>query len=52
MKIKIQFGEETRFIVPNRQVIQPWAQWLPALRLSLRALVLAEAPKPLKRRMD
>ena len=52
MKLKIQFGEETRFDVPNLQIIQTWAQLLPSLRLSLRTLAMAEQPKPIKRRID
>jgi hypothetical protein len=52
MKFKMQFGEETRFDKPVRRMIRTRAPWLPSLRLSLRALALAEQTKPSKGRID
>jgi hypothetical protein len=53
MKLKIQFGGETRFDMPGLQIIKTWAQLLPGMRLSsLRTLAMAERPKPSKRRSD
>jgi hypothetical protein len=51
MKLKIQFGKETRFDVPNPQIIRTRVQLLPGMRRSLRALAMAERPKPGKRRI-
>jgi hypothetical protein len=52
MKLKIQFGEETRFDIPSLQAIKTWAQLLPGMRRSLRALAMAERSKPVKCRVD
>jgi hypothetical protein len=49
MKLKIQFGAETIFIVPPRPLFQSWAQFLTGTRLSFKALALAEANKRCKR---
>jgi hypothetical protein len=51
MKLKVQFGEETRFGVPKRQIIRTWLRLLPMMRLSLRTLAMAEPPKPTKPRV-
>jgi hypothetical protein len=42
MKIKIQFGAETRFDLPCRPMIRPWTQLLFGIRISMRSLALAE----------
>ena len=52
MKLKIEFGEETRFDKWIRRRIRTRAQWLPSLRGWLYALALAEETKPSKRRID
>jgi hypothetical protein len=52
MKLKIHFGEENRFDVPNRQIIRTWTQLLFGTRNSLRSLAMAERPKPCKPRHD
>jgi hypothetical protein len=52
MKLKIKFGEETRFDVPNRQIILTWTQLLFGTRHSLHSLVMAERPKPRRHRHD
>lgn len=48
MKLKIQFGSETRFDQPIRRIARTWVQWSPGNRLSLRALAMAGRPKPIK----
>jgi hypothetical protein len=50
-KLKIEFGEEIRFEVPER-IIRTWAQPLPRARVSLRRLAMVERPKPLQHRID
>jgi hypothetical protein len=50
MKLKIKFGEETRFSVPNRQIIRSWKQLLFGTQHSVRSLVMAELEKPSKHR--
>ena len=52
MKLKIQFGEETRFDVLPPPAIKTWAQLLPGMRLSLHALAMAERSKPARCRAD
>ena len=52
MKLKIQFGEETHFDIPSLQPIKTWAQLLPGIRVSLRALAMTERSKPVKCRVD
>jgi hypothetical protein len=52
MKLKIKFGEETRFDVPNRQMIRSWKQLLFGTQHSLRSLAMAEIQKPCARRHD
>jgi len=52
MKLKIQFGEETRFDVPIRQIIRTWKQLLSGTRLSFHSLALAEQPKSGRRGTD
>ena len=50
MKLKIKFGKETRFDVPNRQIIRSWKQLLFGTQHSVRSLVMAELEKPCKHR--
>ena len=52
MKLKIKFGEETRFDEPIRRIVRTRAPWLPGIRLSLRALAMSERTKPIKHLMD
>ena len=52
MKIKIKLAKATRFDLPCRPLIQPWARLLFGARQSLRALALAELAKPGKHRFD
>ena len=52
MKRKVQFGKETRFDVPIRRAIRTRAQWSPDIRLSRRALAMAERAKLITRRFD
>ena len=52
MKSRVQFGQETRFDVPIRRAIRTRAQLLQDIRLSLRALAMAERQKRNKRRID
>ena len=52
MKLKIKFCKETRFDVPNRQIIRSWTQLLFGTRHSLRSLAMAEVQKPCKHRHD
>ena len=49
MKLKIEFGKETRIDVPARQSIRTWTQLLFGTRHSLHSLALAERPKPGRR---
>jgi len=51
-KLRIDFGEDTRFEVPDARVIRTWIQALPRERACLRELAKAERPKPLTRRFD
>lgn len=46
MKLKVQFSEAARLDLPNRQIIRTWTQKLPGTRLTVRALAMAERPKP------
>ena len=48
MKLKVQFGRETRFGQPIRCLTQSRTQWSPVIRVSLRALAMARRPKPIK----
>jgi hypothetical protein len=52
MKLKVQSGWETRFDQPIRRITQTRVQWPPGIRVSLRALAMAERPKRIKRRID
>lgn len=52
MKIKTQFGEETRFIVPNRKALPTRMLKLSDIPFSFRSLAMAGLPKPFKRRVD
>jgi hypothetical protein len=52
MKLRIQFGEETRFDEPIRRKIRTQVQLWPGKRLSLRALAMAERVKPITHRID
>jgi hypothetical protein len=52
MKLKIKFAEETRFDVPNRQIIRSWKQLLFDTQHSVHSLVMAELQKPCKHRHD
>jgi hypothetical protein len=52
MRIKIRFAEETRFDVPNRQIIRTWTQRMSGTRLSFRALAMTERPKRCRRKID
>jgi hypothetical protein len=52
MKLKIKFGEEIRFGVPNRQIIRSWTQLLFGTQHSLRSLAMAEIQKPCKHGHD
>ena len=46
MKLKIKFCKEARFDLPCRPMIRTWARLLHGTKYSLRALALAERPKP------
>ena len=48
MKLKIQFGEETRFDQPLRCITQTGVPWSPGIRVPLREKALAGRPKPIK----
>jgi hypothetical protein len=48
MKLKIQFGPETRFDQPIRRMARTWVQWSPGNRLSLRTLAMAGRLKSIK----
>ena len=48
MKLKLQFGRETRFDQPIWRIARSRVQWSPGLRVSLRALAMAGWPKPIK----
>ena len=48
MKLKVQFGAETRFDQPIRRITRARVQWSPDIRVSLRALAMAGRPKPIK----
>lgn len=52
LKLKIQFAQETRFVVPTRQTIRSWTQMLAAISLTMRELALAEPPQPIRRKRD
>jgi hypothetical protein len=54
MKLKIRFAKETRFVVPNLQLVQirTWTQSLFGTRHSLRSLAIAEIQKPSNHRHD
>jgi hypothetical protein len=52
MKLKVQFGEETRFDEPIRRIIRTRVQWSPGIRVLLRALAMAERQKPITHRTD
>jgi hypothetical protein len=52
VKLKMQFGEETRFDTLIRRIVQTRVQLLPTMRLSLRALAMAERSRPIRRRVD
>jgi hypothetical protein len=52
MKLKIKFRKETRFDLPCRPMIRTWAQLFHGTRYSLRALALAEKPKPITHDFD
>ena len=51
-KLKIEFGKETRFDVPSRQIFRTWKQLLSGTRLSFHSLAMAEQPKPCMGRAD
>jgi hypothetical protein len=48
MKLKVQFGWETRFDQPIRCITRTRGRWSPNIRVSLRALAMAGRPKPIK----
>ena len=52
MNLKIKFAKEIRFDMPCRPIIRPWTRMLFGTRLSMRALALAELPKPCKQHFD
>jgi hypothetical protein len=52
MKLKIQFIEEIRFIVPNRKALPTRMVKPLGHRLLLRSLAMAERPNPWKRYVD
>ena len=52
MKLKIKFGEQTRFDEPIRRIIRTRMPLLPGIRLSLRALAMTERTKPITHRID
>jgi hypothetical protein len=49
MKLKVQFGWETRFDQPIRHITRTRAQWSPGIRVLLCELAMAGRPKPIKR---
>ena len=48
MKLKIQFGSETRFDQPIRCLTRAEAQWSPGIRDLWHALAMAVRPEPIK----
>jgi hypothetical protein len=52
MKLKIKFAEEIRFHVPARPMIRHWTQYAFGSQYSIRALAVAEPPKPGRRGYD
>jgi hypothetical protein len=52
IKLKTEFGKETRFDVPTRPLIRSWTQLLFGTRHSLHSLAMVERPKPRKHRHD
>jgi hypothetical protein len=52
IKLKIEFGKETRFDVPPRQIFRTWTQLLSGTRLSVRLPTRIERPKPGRREGD
>jgi hypothetical protein len=48
MKLKVQFGRETRFDIPVRGRTRNRSLWLPCIRVLLRVLALSQRPTPLK----
>jgi len=52
MKIKINFGKETRFAVPPRRQIRTWPQATTLNWVALIALSRAERPKFYRRHTD
>lgn len=49
MKLKIHFGKATRWVVPNRKIIQGQIPGSPLNWVELRKLALAERTKPCRR---
>jgi hypothetical protein len=52
MKLKVQFGEETRFVVPNRKALPTRMLKSSATRFRFRLLGVTGLPKPCKRLFD
>jgi len=48
MKLKVQFGRETRFEQSIWRIARSQVQWSPGIRVSLRALAMVGRPKPIK----
>ena len=52
MKLKVQFGSETRFDQPIRRKTRTRAQWSPGIQVSSRTVTIAGRRRPIKRRID
>jgi len=48
MKLKVQFGRETRFGQPIWRIARSRVQWSPGIQVSLRALAIPGRPRPIK----
>ena len=48
MKLNVQFGEETRFYLPNLQITRTRVQPSPGIQVSLRAFAVAGRQKPIE----
>jgi hypothetical protein len=51
MKLKVQFGRETRFDQPIWRIARSRVQWSPGIRVSLRSLAIPGRPKPIQREL-